>query len=125
VAYDAAGAPTTDPAAALSGALVAWGGAKGAGLGLVVQLLGIMAGSTVIPQDLQGFGMLVVLMDPGGDFGAKVSEYAQWVRSARPSDPDAPVRMPFERSMRDRARVLAEGYIDVPETIHDHLVKLG
>jgi delta1-piperideine-2-carboxylate reductase len=125
VAYDAAGAPTTDPAAALSGALVAWGGAKGAGLGLVVQLLGIMAGSTVIPQDLQGFGMLVVLMDPGGDFGAKVSEYAQWVRTARASDPDAPVRMPFGRSMRDRARVLKDGYIDVPDVIHDNLRKLA
>jgi LDH2 family malate/lactate/ureidoglycolate dehydrogenase len=84
-----------------------------------------MAGSTVIPQDLQGFGMLVVLMDPGRDFGAKVSEYAQWVRSARPSDPDAPVRMPFERSQRDRARVLKEGYIEVPEVIHDNLRKLA
>jgi LDH2 family malate/lactate/ureidoglycolate dehydrogenase len=125
VAYDAAGAPTTDPAAALAGALVAWGGAKGSGLGLVVQLLGIMAGSTVIPQDLQGFGMLVVLMDPGDGFGAKVSEYAQWVRSARPSDPDAPARMPFERSMRDRAQRLKEGFIEVPEVIHAGLVKLA
>jgi delta1-piperideine-2-carboxylate reductase len=130
VAYDAAGAPTTDPTAALSGALVAWGGAKGSGLGLVVQLLGIMAGSTVIPQDLQGFGMLVVLMDPavlapGEDFAAKVSEYAQWVRTGRASDPKAPVRMPFERSQRDRARVLKEGYIEVPEVIHDGLRKLA
>ena len=130
VAYGAAGAPTTDPAAALSGALVAWGGAKGAGLGLVVQLLGIMAGSTVIPQDLQGFGMLVVLIDPavlapGEDFGAKVSEYADWVRTARASDPGAPVRMPFERSMRDRAKVRAAGFIEVPDVIHDNLRKLA
>jgi delta1-piperideine-2-carboxylate reductase len=130
VAYDAAGAPTTDPAAALSGALMAWGGAKGAGLGLVVQLLGIMAGSTVIPQDLQGFGMLVVLIDPavlapGEGFGAKVSEYAQWVRTARASDPGAPVRMPFERSMRDRAKVRAAGFIEVPDAIHDNLRKLA
>lgn len=130
VAYDAAGAPTTDPAAALSGALMAWGGAKGSGLGLVVQLLGIMAGSTVIPQDHQGFGMLIVLIDPavlapGEDFGAKVSEYAQWVRTARASDPGAPVRMPFERSMRDRAKVRAAGFIEVPEVIHAGLVKLA
>ena len=90
-----------------------------------MQLLGIMAGSTVIPQDLQGFGMLVVVMDPGGDFGAKVSEYAQWVRTARASDPDAPVRMPFERSMRDRAAVRAAGFIEVPEVIHDNLRKLA
>ena len=130
VAYDAAGAPTTDPAAALAGALLAWGGAKGSGLGLVVQLLGIMAGSTVIPQDLSGFGMLVVVMDPatlgpGEDYGAKVAEYSQWVRAARPSDPGAPVRMPFERSMRDRAKVRSEGFIEVPEVIHDNLRKLA
>ena len=91
----------------------------------MVQLLGIMAGSTVIPQDLQGFGMLVVLMDPGKDFAAKVSEYADWVRSARPSDPHAPVRMPFERSMRDRAAVRAAGVIEVPDVIHDNLRQLA
>jgi delta1-piperideine-2-carboxylate reductase len=84
-----------------------------------------MAGSTVIPQDLQGFGMLVVLIDPGEDFGAKVSEYADWVRTARASDPGAPVRMPFERSTRDRARVQKDGYIDVPDVIHDNLRKLA
>ena len=125
VAYDAAGAPTTDPTAALAGALGAWGGAKGSGLGLVVQLLGIMAGSTVIPQDLAGFGMLVVLMDPGKDFAAKVSEYAQWVRTARASDPGAPVRMPFERSMRERAKAIQDGFIEVPEVIHASLLKLA
>src|SRR5262245_7281093 len=130
VAYDGSGAPTTDPAAALSGALVAWGGAKGSGLGLVVQLLGIMACSTVMPQDLSGFGMLVVVMDPatlapGEDYADKVSQYAQWVRAARPSDPAAPVRMPFERSMRERAQRLKEGFIDVPELIHGSLVKLA
>jgi len=130
VAYDGSGAPTTDPAAALSGALVAWGGAKGSGLGLVVQLLGIMACSTVMPQDLSGFGMLVVVMDPatlapGEDYADKVSQYAQWVRAARPSDPAAPVRMPFERSMRERAQRLREGFIEVPELIHTSLVKLA
>jgi len=130
VAYDAEGNPTIDPAAALSGALVNWGGAKGSGLGLVVQMLGIMAGSTTLPQDLAGFGCLIVAMDPrvlapGEDFGAKVSEYADWVRSARPLDPDVPVRMPFERSAADRARVLAEGAIEVPDVIHANLKALA
>jgi delta1-piperideine-2-carboxylate reductase len=45
VAFDPDGNSTRDPAAALAGAFAAWGGHKGSGLGIVVQLLGIMAGS--------------------------------------------------------------------------------
>ena len=130
VAYDAHGQLTTDPSAALNGALLAWGGAKGSGLGLVVQLLGMMAGSTVIPQDLSRFGFLVVLMDPallspGEDFKAKVSEYVDWVHSANPHDPEQPVRVPFERSMRARAEKLQLGFIDVPDVIYENLLALA
>ena len=130
VAYDAQGRPTTDPDAALGGALVNWGGAKGSGLGLVVQLLGIMAGSTTIPRELEGFGFLIVAMDPellgpGEDFAARAAEYAQWVRSARPLDADEPVRMPFERSARARAERLQAGWIEVPDAIHAQLLALA
>ena len=129
VAYDAQGRPTTDPDAALGGALVNWGGAKGSGLGLVVQLLGIMAGSTTIPRELAGFGFLIVAMNPevlgpGEDFPARAAEYAHWVRSARPLDPGAPVRMPFERSARARAERLQAGWIELPEAIHAQLQTL-
>ncbi len=130
VAYNAEGKITTNPAEALSGALMAWGGAKGAGLGLVVQLLGIMAGSTVIPQDLSRFGMLIIMMDPGllspgEDFRRQVTEYVDWVHTARPVDPEVPVRVPFERSMQDRAQRIAEGFVDVPDVIHSSLLKLA
>lgn len=130
VAFDAQGRSTTDPEAALQGALAPWGGAKGSGLGLVVQLLGILAGSTTLPQELAGFGYLVVVADPkllapAGDFPARASEYLAWVRSARPADPDVPVRVPFERSLRERERRRAEGFIEVPELIHSGLQRLA
>ena len=130
VAYDPQGRLTTDPVAALAGsAFMAWGGAKGAGLGLVVQLLGILAGSTTLPQDLSGFGFLVVLVKPsllsgGDDFAARAADYLEWVRTARPLDPDVPVRVPFERSTQVRARRLAEGAIEVPDGIHQGLLRL-
>lgn len=122
VAYGADGRPTTDPAAALAGALVNWGGAKGSGLGIVVQLLGIVAGSSTLPMDLQRFGCLIVTLDPrllapGEDLAAKVGEYMAWVRSARPLDAAEPVRVPFERSARERARRLREGVLEVPDAI--------
>lgn len=130
VAYDAEGAPTTDPGEALAGALMNWGGAKGSGLGLVVQLLGIMAGSTTLPRELEGFGFLIVAMDPralspAGDFPARAAEYARWVRSARPLDDGDPVRMPFERSARQRAERLREGFVELPDTIHAQLLALA
>lgn len=130
VAYDAAGGFTTDPAAALGGAFAAWGGAKGSGLGLVVQLLGIMTGSTVIPQELAGFGYLIVVIDPGllssaDEFKSNVAEYVDWVHSARPADPAVAVRVPFERSMQVREQRLKEGFIEVPEIINASLLKLA
>lgn len=45
VAYDSDGQPTTGPARAMAGALTAWGGHKGSGLGVSIQLLGMLAGS--------------------------------------------------------------------------------
>lgn len=130
VAYDGEGRPTIDPVAALSGALVNWGGPKGSGLGLVVQLLGIMAGSSTLPLDLERFGCLIVMMDPkvlapGEDLAAKVSEYIAWVHSARPLDPTVPVRVPFERSAQDRAKRQKEGVLEIPEVIHANLMALA
>ena len=130
VAYDREGRPTIDPVAALSGALVNWGGPKGSGLGLVVQLLGIMAGSTTLPLDLERFGCLIVMMDPkvlapGEDLAVKVAEYVAWVHSARPLDPTVPVRVPFERSAQDRAKRLQEGFLELPDVIHASLKALA
>lgn len=129
VAYDAHGQPTTDPAAALGGAFVAWGGAKGSGLGLAVQLLGILAGSTTIPEELARFGFLIVLLDPkllaDGDYAGQVRQYVEWVHAARPADPRVPVRVPFERSAQERARRLREGFVEVPEVIHAALAQLA
>src|SRR5208282_6182984 len=86
VAYDRDGQPTRDPAAALAGAFATWGGHKGSGLGIAVQLLAIMAGSPPIPPELAGFGYLIVamrpdLVGPAETFRENVSAFASAVRS--------------------------------------------
>src|SRR5262249_59643402 len=48
VAFDAHGHPTRDPPPPLAGAFAAWGGAKGSGLGLLLQLLRTLARSPAI-----------------------------------------------------------------------------
>ena len=130
VAFDRDGSPTRDPAAALAGAFAAWGGHKGSGLGIVVQLLGIMAGSPPIPPDLAGFGFLIVamrpdLLGPAETFRDNVSVYAQAVRAARPVAGGEAVRMPFDRSRRDRQRRLDLDRIDVPDVLFEQLVRLA
>lgn len=122
VAFDADGKPTTDPVAALAGAFVAWGGHKGSGLAVAVQLFGILAGSAVIPDDLGKFGMVMILVRPDllGDtetFKKGVAEYAREVRETRPVEGGSAVRMPFDRSRRDRQARRDGGVMEVPDTL--------
>jgi LDH2 family malate/lactate/ureidoglycolate dehydrogenase len=130
VAFDRDGRPTRDPAAALAGAFSAWGGHKGSGLGIVVQLLGIMAGSQPIPPDLAGFGFIIVairpdLLGPAETFRRNVSAYAQAVRTARPVAGGNAVRMPFDRSRQDRRRRRADDRIDVPDVPFEQLTRIA
>jgi LDH2 family malate/lactate/ureidoglycolate dehydrogenase len=130
VAFDSEGRVTRDPAAALAGAFAAWGGAKGSGLGLVVQLLGTLAGSPAIPPELANFGFLVLAVSPTlfsseEEFRAQVTQYAQAVRDARPVEGSAGARMPFDRSLAERRRRLAEGAIEVADQVHAALSSLA
>lgn len=130
VAFDEDGLPTRDPAAALAGAFAAWGGHRGSGLGIVVQLLGIMAGSPPIPPELAGFGYLIVtmrpdLMGPAETFRENASAFANAVRSARPVAGGSPARMPFDRSRQERQRRLAGDAIEVPDVLVTQLGRIA
>ena len=129
-AYDGFGNPTTDPAQALSGAFTAWGGHKGSGLGVSVQLLGILAGSPVSPGPLEDFGFFVLamkpdLLTPGDEFATKVSEFSDLIRATRRADEAVPVRMPFERSAAERTAQLAAGGFDVDPSVLDAVKALA
>jgi delta1-piperideine-2-carboxylate reductase len=122
LAINAAGELTTDPASALAGAFMPWGGHRGSGLGLVVQMLGMLSGSPMMPGQLQDFGFLVIAIRPDllvdtETFKQQIADYAASVRSTRPLAGGASVRMPFDRSRADRATRLAEGFIHVPPAI--------
>jgi LDH2 family malate/lactate/ureidoglycolate dehydrogenase len=129
-AFDGDGLPTRDPTAALAGAFATWGGHKGSGLGIVVQLLGILAGSPPIPPELAGFGYIIVamrpdLMGPAEAFRENVSAFAKAVRSARPVADGSPVRMPFDRSRQERQRRLAEDAIEIPDVLVTQLEQIS
>lgn len=89
-AVDADGKPTTDPEAALKGALVSAGGYKGWGFGLMAELLAAGMTGSVNSLDVAGLkvaegkphdlGQFYILMDPGtyhegfGDRFARLAE---------------------------------------------------
>ena len=129
-AFDTHGQPTQDPDAALAGAFTPWGGHKGSGLGHVVQLLGVLAGSPIQPPELAAFGFLIIamkpdLMMPEQDYRAKVSAYAEAVRTAQPVEGGEAVRMPFDRSATERRRRMADGTIEVPDFVCERLEELA
>ena len=85
-ALDADGRPTTDPEAALAGALLPFGGYKGANIALLVELLSSMAGGSwsmdAPPWDSgsrsPSVGMFVLALDHGAvgpGFPARVAEH--------------------------------------------------
>ncbi|WP_428393856.1 Ldh family oxidoreductase [Lichenicoccus sp.] len=127
LAFDAAGAPTLEPRAALSGgAFSVWGGHKGSGLAMVVQLLGMLCGQVAKPDGLRDCGFFLLVVDPAlltsaADFKRRVAEFAGVLRATRPLDPNRPVRVPFDRSDAERARRLSEDAIEVPDEIYQAL----
>ena len=123
LAYDAEGKPTRDPGAALAGrAFSVWGGHKGSGLAMVVQLLGMLAGADAAPVGLRDCGFFALVIDPGlltsrADFTSRAAAYADSIRATRPADPARPVRVPFERSAAERARRLQSGKVSVSDEV--------
>ena len=125
-AFGPDGQPTCDPQAALEGVFKAWGGHKGAGLALMVQMFGLLCSDAVRPpaHKESTFLILVVRPDlfaPADAYKQAIADYAASVRAARPVGA-APVRMPFERSAAERRQRLADGWFEVPDAIHQQLL---
>ncbi|MCC6533408.1 MAG: Ldh family oxidoreductase [Burkholderiales bacterium] len=126
-AIDADGAPTRDPARARAGALLPFGDYKGFALGLAMQALGVLAGSGF--NAAKDYGYLVIaikpdLMIPLADFKQQMSELIQRIKATPRREGIAEIRIPSERSFRERARALREG-IEIDRAIYDALAALG
>lgn len=126
VAFDSAGNMTRSPAEALAGALAVWGGHKGTGLAIAVQLLGMLAGSSAMPPELKDFGFLIIAVDPAAfrsteDFKNEVNEYSSKMRQSPSRSGQMPLRMPFDRSNEQRGKAVASGYIDIQKELVDQL----
>jgi L-2-hydroxycarboxylate dehydrogenase (NAD+) len=122
VALDADGRPTTDPAAALEGTIRPFGGAKGSGLAIAVEVLagglvGAAMGEAVTgtyhTEEVCTKGDLFLAVDPAAlGSGAFVEEASAFLESLTEVEPAAGtdgVRLPGQRSVeRDRRATTVE-----------------
>jgi delta1-piperideine-2-carboxylate reductase len=129
VAIDAGGAPTVDPAAALAGALLTWGGHRGSGLAMSIRLLSLLCGVVPFPQRGDEFGFLIIVIDPArflppGQFEAQAAEFAAGIRATPTAAGFSAVRVPFDRSISVRERSRRDG-VELPRAVYDRLTKIA
>jgi (2R)-3-sulfolactate dehydrogenase (NADP+) len=122
-ALDASGRPTTDPKAALAGAMIPMGDAKGAALVLMVELLAVALTGSNFGWEASSFfdakgppphvGQMLLVLDPAA-FAPDASARAETLFAAMAAEPG--VRLPGERRFGLRARAAAEG-VEVPDAL--------
>jgi (2R)-3-sulfolactate dehydrogenase (NADP+) len=115
-ALDADGRPTTDPQAALKGSMLPFGGVKGAGLALVVDLLAAGLTGANFSKDAApyaradgpppGVGQLVVAFDPDA-FATGFLDRVEDLAAAMLAQEG--VRLPGDRRLAARAAAEADG----------------
>jgi len=111
------GHPTCDAQAALAGSLLAFGGRdrhKGYALSLMVQAFGVLAGSTIPHGRPRDFGHLIIafkpdLLLPLEQLKQNVDQLIDEIRATPPVDGVEAVRIPSERSFRERAHARQHG----------------
>jgi LDH2 family malate/lactate/ureidoglycolate dehydrogenase len=133
-AVDSKGKPTTDPNAALAGAISPFGGPKGYGLGLAIEALVASMSSTAYGRDVRGtldsvhpsskgdFFVVIRQPDPHRALAA-VSHYLDEVRMSPAADADRPIRVPGDRAASRRKDTSAVR-ITVPDVLWSELEML-
>ncbi|WP_319530143.1 Ldh family oxidoreductase [uncultured Cohaesibacter sp.] len=133
VAVDRDGKPTTDPQAAMDGAMLTFGGYKGSALSIMVELL---AGPLI--DDLTSLesmehaaglggapyhGEVILAFDLAQFNGARMEENDARAERLFSDIIDQGARLPSQRRYAARARNLERGYVEVSKQLHDDILK--
>lgn len=131
-AVDKDGNPTTDPKAALTGSLAPIGGAKGAALALMVEVLCVALTGAAFsfendsyfePGGKPRIGHAILAIDPDALAGAE-SYYSRLEGMISRMLADEGVRLPGARRQQSAARVREEG-IEISDALHAELRALA
>jgi LDH2 family malate/lactate/ureidoglycolate dehydrogenase len=126
VAIGPDGEPTRDAALARKGALLPFGGYKGFGLALMIQALGLLAGSGSEHESDYGYLFIAFrpdLIGPADVFSRQVTELIERIKAVPRQAGVDEIRIPSERAFRSRERLLQEG-LSFDRLVHDGLVAL-
>jgi LDH2 family malate/lactate/ureidoglycolate dehydrogenase len=135
-AVNSDGVPTTDPLAASQGAITPFGGAKGYGLGLALEVLVASLTSSGLGRNVRGTldvdqvcnkGDVFICINPAviaDDASAAVTSYLHAVRLTPRQPGSGGVRIPGQRAAAERARRIAEGIELTEATWHEALALL-
>jgi LDH2 family malate/lactate/ureidoglycolate dehydrogenase len=126
VAIGPDGEATRDPALARRGALLPFGGYKGFGLALMIQALGLLAGSGSEQQSDYGYLFIAFrpdLIGPADVFNRQVTELIDRVKAIPRQAGIEEVRIPSERAFRARECALQAG-LTLDRLVFDALVAL-
>jgi LDH2 family malate/lactate/ureidoglycolate dehydrogenase len=122
VAMDAQGQLTRDPTKVAT--ILPFGGYKGFALAMAMQALGVLAGAGLGDDKIYGYLIMAInpeRMLPGDEFRRHMSEMLARVKAA-PRQPGVDeIRLPGERSTRERERLRREG-IEIDRKIYDALL---
>ncbi|MCP4206218.1 MAG: Ldh family oxidoreductase [Shimia sp.] len=135
VAVDAEGNPTTDPQAALDGAMLTFGGYKGSALSIMIELMAgpliddLTSTESMAFAEGQGgapyHGQIILAFDPYHLSGGRVAENDARAERLFADILNQGARLPSQRRFEARARNTARGYVEVPRALLEELMKLG
>lgn len=138
-ATDSDGRPTSDPEAALDGFLLPFGGYKGYGLALMVDMFaGLLSGAAYLthvsswvdaPDQPQNLGHFILCIDAARLADAAmlsrlVDDFAAIVKSTPQVDPATPVMLPGEIERNAFRQAQTKG-IELPARLHEKLLELA
>lgn len=134
VAIDSDGRPTTDPDAALEGAMLTFGGHKGSALSIMIELMAgpliddlislESAGAAGLPGCAPYHGQIILAFDPGLLSAGRAAENAARAERLFDEIVSQGARLPSARRHAARARNTARGYVEIPTALYDDLLAL-
>ncbi len=126
VALGPDGEATRDPTMARRGALLPFAGYKGFGLALMMQALGLLAGTGASKPSDYGYLFIAFrpdILGPSDVFERQVTELIDRIKATPRQTGVDEIRIPSERAFRSRERLLLEG-LDCDKLVYDALVAL-
>lgn len=134
VAVDKDGHPTTDPRAALDGAMLTFGGYKGSALSIMIELLAGPLIDDLTSMESMSFaegtggapyhGEVILAFDPDHFSGGQTARNDARAERLFADIVDQGARLPSQRRFDARARNLARGYVEIPEALFEDLQSL-